>query len=358
MVAGGLLGGLGEGPSKVGRAGMPRVVGPREFEEVWTKLKSRGWELQKHGEQRRSHYLLPINQKCKPSCRVGSYISQLTATDGSSRAVYRTRGEVMHHIGKGTGPAKKTAGAIQKKAAPKTTFVLKKPAQSSRKAKSPAVSPALEPDSGPIPMSAKPAAQPSPAACPVCLTEFCTMSPTTKVFQLEHCDHFVCYSCLDQECGVCPTPECGQRFVSTRRSRKLTAEHVVPAPLPGSPSKPTPKLKQPQSRTWEDVSITWRSCLYLATVTELGHSTFLVHYPGINKKYDEILSREALQLRAPDWTRCDQRSFLVVTFEPPIRCCAPAVSTAQNISRPDPMRARFDVCIARQRLTIQNSDKP
>lgn len=287
---------------------MPGAKGSSgDWEAVWTQLTSRGWELRKHGEQRRSHYLLPKNEKSKLSCRVGSYVKQLTAADGTRRAVYRTRGEVMAHIGKGNCSIRKTEGTIQKVAAPakKTTFVLKKPTHSSRKAKSPAVSPAPEPDSAPIPMSGKPTAPPTPAACPVCLTEFRSMSPATKVLRLEHCEHFVCHGCLDQESGVCPTPECGQRFVSTRRSRKMSARNIVSAPLAGSPSEPKPsKLKQAQPRMWEDVSITWKRSLFLSTVTELGDGAFLVHYPGINKKYDEVLSREVLQLRAPDWTRC------------------------------------------------------
>ena len=137
----------------------------------------------------------------------------------------------------------------------------------------------------------------------VCLTAFCDMCPTTKVFQLGHCNHYVCHDCLDQEAGVCPTPDCGQRFVSTRRSRKMTAEQVVPTPLPSSPLKPKPKPMP--SRTWEHVSISWEDTEYYADVTELGSGTFRVHYPGVNKKHDEILSKEALQLRAPTWTRCE-----------------------------------------------------
>eukprot|EP01043_Picozoa_sp_COSAG02_P102975 COSAG02_NODE_38990_length_422_cov_0.950464_1_plen_92_part_10 len=77
------------------------------WEEVWAKLQKEGWEMLKHGEQLRSHYLLPDGHTA--SCRNGSYIRRLTAKDGSLRAVYRTRGEVMHHIGKAGGTIKKVA---------------------------------------------------------------------------------------------------------------------------------------------------------------------------------------------------------------------------------------------------------
>lgn len=71
-------------------------VSTLEWEEVWTKLLKQGWELQKHGELKRAHYLLPNGQKDKPSCRNGSYITKLTAKDGSGRCCYRTRAEVLY----------------------------------------------------------------------------------------------------------------------------------------------------------------------------------------------------------------------------------------------------------------------
>lgn len=82
------------------------------WEEVWAKLQKEGWEMLKHGEQLRSHYLLPDGHTA--SCRNGSYIRRLTAKDGSLRAVYRTRGEVMHHIGKAGGTIKKVAAPAKK----------------------------------------------------------------------------------------------------------------------------------------------------------------------------------------------------------------------------------------------------
>ena len=217
----------------------------------------------------------------------------------------------MKHVG-----ALKPADTIKKKTvAPAkirfktTTFILTDPAlpaKANKSRKSPPVSPTLEPLAAtvePSPMTANFAKPPPPAECPVCLEAFCDMPPTKKVIQLDRCNHFVCNNCIDQESGVCPTADCGQRFLSTRRARKLTAEEVVPAPLPGSPSKPKPKLKSTQLRKWQQVSVTWEGNAYDATVTELSLGTFRVHYTNTNKKYDETLSREALQLRAPAWTR-------------------------------------------------------
>lgn len=90
-----------------------RDVSARDWEEVWAKLQTEGWELLKHGEQQRAHYLLPDGHDA--SCRVGSYVRRLTARDGSKREVYRTRGEVMHHVGKTAGT--KTVAVKTKSAA-------------------------------------------------------------------------------------------------------------------------------------------------------------------------------------------------------------------------------------------------
>eukprot|EP01043_Picozoa_sp_COSAG02_P021547 COSAG02_NODE_1097_length_14589_cov_6.159075_7_plen_590_part_00 len=84
-----------------------RDVSTREWEELWAQLQKEGWELLKHGEQRRSHYLLPDGHDAP--YRVGSYVRRLTARDGSKREVYRTRGEVMHHAASKTECTKTVA---------------------------------------------------------------------------------------------------------------------------------------------------------------------------------------------------------------------------------------------------------
>lgn len=213
----------------------------------------------------------------------------------------------MKHVGelKPVGAIKKTTVAPAKIRF-KTTFLTDPALVKAKKTrKSPPVSPSLEPLAAaidPPPMTANFVEPPPPPKCPVCLEVFHDMPAMKKVMQLDRCNHFVCRSCIDQDSGVCPTADCGQRFLSTRRARKLTADEVVPAPLLGSPSKPKAKLKL---RKWQQVSVAWEGNAYIATVTELGRGTFRVHYTGTNKKYDENLSREALQLRAPAWTRCD-----------------------------------------------------
>ena len=96
----GALGTLGLGVQVCGgwnltqQCAMASKVSASDWEEVWSKLQKKGWELQKHGEQKRSHYLLPDGQKDKATCRVGSYVTKLTAKDGSGRCCYRTRAEV------------------------------------------------------------------------------------------------------------------------------------------------------------------------------------------------------------------------------------------------------------------------
>lgn len=71
---------------------------------MWRELQSAGWLCVKHGEQQRNHYLLPLGEECRDNVRNGSYVKSITADDGSSRAVYRTRGEVEQHVCLGKGP--------------------------------------------------------------------------------------------------------------------------------------------------------------------------------------------------------------------------------------------------------------
>ena len=48
--------------------------------------------------------MLPRGEDCRDNVRVGNYVKSLTAADGSSRAVYRTRGEVATHVRLQNGP--------------------------------------------------------------------------------------------------------------------------------------------------------------------------------------------------------------------------------------------------------------
>ena len=90
-------------------------VNTREWEELWTELQGKGWERKTHSDQQRTRYfLLPHGQKDKPSCRVGKYITKLTATDGSARSVYRNQREVVNHVRalqKTAGTKKVTSGS-------------------------------------------------------------------------------------------------------------------------------------------------------------------------------------------------------------------------------------------------------
>lgn len=271
-------------------------VGEKAWVELWGKLSEAGWEVVKHGEQKRSHYLLPRGQPYEQEYRNGSYIRHLKGKDGSLRGVYRTRGEVWKHAA-GLGIIKKTARKAKNSASRQARPKYKDSAVS------PPVSPSLDPSiSGPKLMTGKPAQEAPPQPeCPVCLTAFTTMPPAKSVLQLV-CGHHVCSGCIDEDSGVCPFPDCGQRFVSTRRAQKLTADFVVSSSLSLSPSKPTPQREQADPRQWHGVNIKWQGTKFIATVTKLNRGKFLVHYPGDSKE-DEILSREAFQLRAPDWTR-------------------------------------------------------
>ena len=73
-------------------------VTSKVWETVWRELENDGWLCVKHGEQQRNHYLLPLGEECRDNVRAGSYVKSITAADGSSRAVYRTRGEVAAHV--------------------------------------------------------------------------------------------------------------------------------------------------------------------------------------------------------------------------------------------------------------------
>lgn len=76
----------------------------KAWETVWRELENEGWLCVKHGEQQRNHYLLPLGEECRDTVRAGTYVKSITAADGSSRAVYRTRGEVAAHVRLGNGP--------------------------------------------------------------------------------------------------------------------------------------------------------------------------------------------------------------------------------------------------------------
>lgn len=76
----------------------------KAWQSVWQELENEGWLCIKHGEQQRKHYLLPLGEQCNANVRAGSYVKSITATDGSTRAVYRTRGEVEKHVRLTKGP--------------------------------------------------------------------------------------------------------------------------------------------------------------------------------------------------------------------------------------------------------------
>ncbi len=100
-----------------------------EWAAVWRELQSAGWLCVKHGEQQRIHYLLPPGEECRSNVRNGSYVRNITTADGSSRAVYRTRGEVLQHVGK--RPLSAILASPNTLPAAPSLRALKKPAASS-----------------------------------------------------------------------------------------------------------------------------------------------------------------------------------------------------------------------------------
>jgi hypothetical protein len=263
-----------------------------DFDEMWEKLERKGWEVTHHGEKQRTHWLLPRGVECDPRVRHHTYIKQLKAKDRSMRGVYRTRGEVEEHV-KRHG----LAGVRTKK---------KAAAKAAAKPASPPVSPDPEPDpvvlAAPKQMTAEPAAVaaaatkelPPPADCPVCSDAFSDMPASKLVLKLDRCGHYICDGCLDEEACVCPFPDCGHRYNSSRRASKLTAGQVARLAAPAA----TKEL-----RTWDDVQIMSLddNRIYAATITEQESGAYKIHYKHFAAAHDETLSREAVCLRASDW---------------------------------------------------------
>jgi hypothetical protein len=84
-------------------------VNANDWEELWTKLQRQGWEhkLVQHSNQKRSYYLLPAGQVIKASRGKHSGPQRSEAKDGTMRATYRTRSEVMYHVGAAEPPNSK-----------------------------------------------------------------------------------------------------------------------------------------------------------------------------------------------------------------------------------------------------------
>ena len=94
------------------------------WETVWRELENEGWLCVKHGERQRNHYLLPLGEQCNASVRTGSYVKSITAGDGSTRAVYRTRSEVEKHVQLTRGPLSTILASPNLPNVPPARFVL------------------------------------------------------------------------------------------------------------------------------------------------------------------------------------------------------------------------------------------